>query len=128
MKKETDYAVEKFKKAAERLKQGISQAKDELGQDGIIQRFEFTFELMWKCLKVLLQEQGIITKSPKDSLKSAFQVGFIEEEQAFLDMFEDRNLASHLYSKEDSEAIFQRIKKGHLPKVEALLARLKKEA
>lgn len=128
MKKETDYAIEKFRKVAERLKQGVSQAKDELAQDGIIQRFEFTFELMWKCLKVLLQEKGVITKSPKDSLKSAFQVGLIEEEQAFLDMLEDRNLTSHLYSKEDSGAIFQRIRKGHLPKVEALLARLKKEA
>lgn len=104
---------------------GALQAKDELDKDGVIQRFEFTFEQMWKCLKIFLQDNGIECKSPKECLKSAFRIGLLVNEEGFLDMLEDRNLTTHLYNKEKSEKIFQKIKDSYLPHMEELLKKLK---
>ena len=111
---EISLSIEKFSEALERLNEGISSAKDDLDKDGVIQRFEFTIELLWKALKIYLEHEGIICKTPKECLKSAFKIGLIEDEETFLNMLEDRNKTSHIYSKEDSEEIFERIKEIYL--------------
>jgi nucleotidyltransferase substrate binding protein (TIGR01987 family) len=118
MKEEVKYVLDKFNDAFSRLKEGALQAKDELGKDGVIQRFEFTFELLWKSLKVFLEYEGIECRTPRECLKSAFRIGIIEDEQVFLDMLEDRNKTSHIYDKEESEKIFRRIKNDYLPQIE----------
>jgi len=113
MKDVLEYSLKKLKKAHQRLKEGITQAKDELGKDGVIQRFEFTFELLWKALKLYLEHQGIIVKTPRDSFVEAFRVDLIGDEKIFLDMLEDRNNTSHIYDEETSEKIFNRIKNNY---------------
>lgn len=65
MKEEIKYALNKFKDALSRLKEGAFQAKDELDKDGVIQRFEFTFELLWKSLKIFLGDEGIECRTPQ---------------------------------------------------------------
>ena len=125
MKEETEYALSKLKDAFIKLKEGTEAAEDELDKDGVIQRFEFTFELLWKALKIFLEDSGIEAKTPKESLKRAFKVGWLREEQVFLDMLEDRNKTSHIYDKETSEEIFERIKTIYLLTMENLLERLK---
>ena len=65
-------------------------------------------------MKIYLEHEGIICKTPKECLKSAFKIGLIEDEETFLNMLEDRNKTSHIYSKEDSEEIFERIKEIYL--------------
>jgi nucleotidyltransferase substrate binding protein (TIGR01987 family) len=107
MKEVLKYAIQKLEDAYVKLRNGVVLAKDELDKDGVIQRFEFTFELLWKAFKIFLEYQGIETKTPRDSLKEAFYINLIEDEKVFLNMLED----SHIYSKELSEEIFERIKK-----------------
>ena len=125
MKEVLEYAIEKLEKAFLRLKEGVLSSEDELDKDGVIQRFEFTFELLWKALKIFLEHQGIDTKTPRDSLKEAFRIGLIEDEEMFLDMLEDRNKTSHIYAKEVSEEIFERIKLFYLQAIEKILGKLK---
>lgn len=125
MKEEIEYALNKFNDAVCRLREGVLQAKDELDKDGVIQRFEFTFELLWKALKIFLEDEGIECRTPKECLKSAYRVGIIEDEEIFLDMLEDRNKTSHIYSKEESEEIFQRIKEKYLSEMEKILNKLR---
>jgi nucleotidyltransferase substrate binding protein (TIGR01987 family) len=114
-----------IKDAFIKLKEGAEAAEDELDKDGVIQRFEFTFELLWKVLKIFLEDSGIEVKTPKESLKQAFKIGWLGEEKVFLDMLEDRNKTSHIYDKETSEEIFERIKTTYLLAMENLLERLK---
>ncbi len=45
MKDVLEYSLKKLIDAHKRLEEGIEQAKDELGKDGVIQRFEFTDQL-----------------------------------------------------------------------------------
>ena len=54
--------LENYCKAVERLNEALSdfaQHPDStVIRDGVIQRFEFTFELAWKSLKEYLEDQG----------------------------------------------------------------------
>lgn len=126
MSDELKYSLEKFNSAIKRLDEGVKEAKDNLGRDGVIQRFEFTFELLWKALRLFLLDEGIITKSPKESLKEGFKFGLIKDEEIFLDMLEDRNQTSHIYSEEFSLEIFERIKTRYLNPLKKILNEIKK--
>ncbi len=112
--------VKKFEKALERLREAVIQAKDELDKDGVIQRFEFTVEMLWKTLKAILEYQGIECYSPRNCVKEAFKANIIGDDEIILDMLEDRNLSSHIYDQKVSEEIFQRIKSVYLPYLENL--------
>jgi nucleotidyltransferase substrate binding protein (TIGR01987 family) len=124
MKNRVSYARSKLARALKQLEIGVAAAKDRLDHDGVIQRFEFTFELLWKTLKIFLEDKGIETKSPKDALKEAFRMGLLVEEGVYLDMLKDRNKTSHIYDKEEANKIFRRIKKKYLPRMKSLLANL----
>ena len=125
MKIKLKYTLTKLENAYAKLREGADTAKNELEKDGVIQRFEFCFELLWKTLKIFLRDTGIEVKTPKESLKEAFRVGWLKEEKIFLDMLEDRNMTSHIYDKETSEEIFCRIKNNYLPGIKDILEELK---
>jgi len=114
MSDETKLAFSNYQNALFSLDIGIKNAIDDLGKDGVIQRFEFTFELMWKFFKIYLFEDGVNCNSPRDCLSKAFKYGLIHNEQIFLDMLADRNSSTHIYSREESEAIYSRIKNDYL--------------
>jgi nucleotidyltransferase substrate binding protein (TIGR01987 family) len=126
MKEELTLSFSLLEKAYVTLKKGIESAKSDLEKDGVIQRFEYTFELLWKTIKIFLFDEGIICKSPKECMKSAFKFGLIEDEEAFLDMLDDRNRMSHLYSEEDSSVIYRNIKKNHSKNIFKVINNLKK--
>jgi nucleotidyltransferase substrate binding protein (TIGR01987 family) len=126
MREELTHSIGLLEKAYITLEDGINSAVSDLEKDGVIQRFEYSFELLWKTLKIFLFDQGIICKSPKDCLKSAFKFGLIENDEAFLNMLEDRNIMSHLYSREDSVLIFENIKKSHSINMCNLIQNIKK--
>ena len=125
MKDVLEYSLKKLKDAYQRLEEGVKQAKDELDKDGVIQRFEFTFELLWKALKLYLEHQGIIVKTPRESFVEAFRINLVDDEKIFLDMLEDRNNTSHIYDKATSEKIFNHIKKKYLSEIAKIIDLLK---
>jgi nucleotidyltransferase substrate binding protein (TIGR01987 family) len=125
MKNRLEYSLNQFMNALDRLTEGAAEARDELDRDGVIQRFEFCFELMWKTLKIFLEDRGIEVRSPKDSLKAAFGQRWIIDEDGFLDMLADRNKTSHIYSREESQKVYDRITKQHIPLIKALVQHLR---
>lgn len=84
----------------------------EIERDALIQRFEFTFELIWKCAKEYLYvQEGIDAASPKKVIRSCREVGVLsdaETEQA-LKMVDDRNLTTHIYDESFIESLLQRL-------------------
>lgn len=82
-------------------------------RDAAIQRFEYCFEIGWKCLKEWLRsKEGIICNSPKSCFREAFKNGLLEESETVLalEMTDDRNLTSHTYHEEIADEIFSRLK------------------
>ncbi len=96
--------------ALTRLEGALAQPVNEYVRDSAIQRFEFTFELFWKSLKAYAEESGIEAYSPRDSVRTAFQLGLIQEHPDWFRMLEDRNLTSHTYNEATAETIY-----SHLP-------------
>jgi len=81
-------------------------------RDAAIQRFEYTFEAVWKAGQEFLRTQeGIDVGSPKGVMRGLFQTGYLNERQTELGlkMVDDRNLTSHTYSEGLSEHIFREL-------------------
>jgi len=124
-KSEVLLKIKNFEKVLSRLREAVERAKDDLDKDGVIQRFEFTVELLWKALKAILEYQGIECYSPRNCIKEAFKANIIDDDEIILDMLEDRNKSSHIYNEDMSEEIFERIKNVYLEYLENLNLRNK---
>ncbi|MBP7796508.1 MAG: nucleotidyltransferase substrate binding protein [Elusimicrobiales bacterium] len=125
-KNEVLLAIESFKKAFLSLKKGAKTAKNDLERDGVVQRFEFSFELFWKTLKIILEFHGKNADSPRMAIKEAVRSNFLVDDEVYLDMLEDRNRTSHIYDESVSKEIFDRIKKFYIPAFEAFLKNISK--
>ncbi|MCG8541463.1 MAG: nucleotidyltransferase substrate binding protein [Clostridia bacterium] len=94
-------------------------------RDALIQRFEFTFELIWKLLKAYLEEEGIQNiNSPKSVLKAAYANHLINEESIWIDMLKDRNLTSHIYTEKTAIEISRKIIDDYIPLFKRLLEKI----
>lgn len=103
-------SFENLKKALNRLEEALNEDQgNSLIVDGTIQRFEFTIGIYWKMLKRLLLSEGIEAKTPRETLKEAYQVGWLQNEQAWLQMLKDRNETSHAYDEVMARKILQNI-------------------
>ncbi len=103
-------SLHNLEKALSRLKEALAEPIDnEIVIDGTIQRFEFCIELFWKTLKRLLLFEGIETKTPRETLKQAYQIGWLNDETAWLEMLKDRNLTSHIYDEVMAGEIYNHI-------------------
>ncbi len=71
----------------------------ELEQMALIQAFEFTFELGWKTMKDYLNDNGFEVKSPKDTIRQAFQSEYIHNAEIWMDAIEKRNESSRAYDE-----------------------------
>lgn len=99
-------ALTKFHELASR------QNLTEIERDALIQRFEFTFELTWKCAKEYLYiHEGIDAASPKKVIRSCREVGVLsdEETEQALKMADDRNLTTHIYDESFIESLLKRL-------------------
>lgn len=85
----------------------------DIERDGMIQRFEFCFEILWKCGKdYLLNVEGLDAASPKKVIRLFREIGMFtdEETEKFLEMADDRNLTSHTYDEELAEKMLSNIR------------------
>jgi nucleotidyltransferase substrate binding protein (TIGR01987 family) len=91
-------------------------------KEGIIQRFEYTFELAWKTLKDLMQEDGLEIEviSPKFVFKLAYQSKYIDTIDPWLKMTGDRNLMSHTYNFKTFDKILRSLKNEYFQIIESL--------
>jgi nucleotidyltransferase substrate binding protein (TIGR01987 family) len=113
-KRKVDDSLANLRKAMDRLREALEVPRtDPLVVEGTIQRFEFVIEIFWKALKRALEYEGIVVKTPRESLKQAFAAGWLSDETAWLDMLDTRNTTSHLYLHEDLvEEAYDDIKKN----------------
>ena len=104
-----------LERGLDRLREAVTEAETDLEIDGVIQRFEFTYELFWKCLKAYLELQGIRCRSPRDCFKEAYALQLIQDEEIALRLIEDRNETVHLYDEEKSREVYRRVQSQYLP-------------
>lgn len=88
----------------------------DLEQEGIIQRFEYSYELAWKTMKDYLEENGIIITpvTPRNVIKEAFAAGMIDNGQVWIDMMLHRDLLAHTYDFSKFKEVLEAIEKHYL--------------
>ena len=119
---------ENFDKSYKLLKKYSSQEiTTELERAGIIQFFEMTFELAWKVLKDYLESEGYMVKSPRETVKQAFQIGLIDNGHIWIDALSNRNLTTHTYDEELATKMTSEILNAYLPELDKLYNKLSKE-
>ncbi|EQK45914.1 hypothetical protein C671_1746 [[Clostridium] bifermentans ATCC 19299] len=119
---------ENFEKPYKLLKKYSNQPiRTELERAGIIQFFEMTFELAWKVLKDYLESEGYMVKSPRETVKQAFQIGLIDNGHIWIDALSNRNLTTHTYDEELAEKMTKEILMAYLPELDSMYKKLSKE-
>ncbi len=118
-----------FEKAYNQLEAAVMAFDeiDDLGKEGLIKRFEYTFELAWKTLKDYLVDQGVEVKFPRDIIKAAFQAEIIQEGEFWLEMLDKRNLLAHTYNETNFRIALDEILNHFFPALTNLYLFLKDE-
>lgn len=89
-----------FKKATLQLTEFMEKGElNKFEVQGLIQCFEYTFELAWKTMKDYLEQEGFDVKSPRSTIQTAFQTQFIKDGHLWIDALEKRNLMAHTYDE-----------------------------
>ncbi|MEN8146158.1 MAG: nucleotidyltransferase substrate binding protein [Campylobacterota bacterium] len=119
---------ENFSKSLNHLADAVEiEHMSEIEKAGMIQFFEVSFELAWKVLKDYLEAEGFNVKSPRESIKQAFQVELINDGTTWLDALEKRNLSAHTYDENILEELQELIRHSYFPVMFSLQQKLQKE-
>lgn len=121
-----------YRRALAKLEEGIKtlnlQPLSDLEKEGLIQRFEYTYELAWKTLQDLLRFKGYQDiAGPNPTLQQAFQDGYIHNGTVWSNMKKSRYLSTHTYDEETAENIVESICDAYFDAFKKLEIRLEQE-
>jgi nucleotidyltransferase substrate binding protein (TIGR01987 family) len=113
-----------FRKALAKLRQAVeiveektdfNEKVDELLEEGVIQRFEYTHELAWKVMKDYLEYQGATNiRGSRDAIRQALATDIIDDAK-WMESIEDRNQTSHNYDDDTVSRIYKNILEKYFP-------------
>lgn len=104
-----------YRKALARLNEAIALSEErkltDLEQQGLIQGFEFTYDLAWKTLQDLLREMNSpnCNGGPNVIITQAFEDGYIGDLEGWRALKKSRELTSHSYDEETANEIAEKI-------------------
>lgn len=110
-----DYLNEKYEQLEQALtmwKKALDAPFNDLNRDASIQRYEFSFELLWKVVQKYLKEiEGFECNSPKSCFREIrMTLGLQESEiEICINMTEDRNLSVHTYSEDMANNLYKKL-------------------
>ena len=113
-----------FKKAFLRLSDAIAlsqtRALSDLEEQGVIQGFEYTFELAWKTIKDYLEDQQVDAKFPREVIKQGFQYDLVDDGDVWIDMLDKRNLMAHAYDEATAQTAYALIQTQYFEQLEKM--------
>ncbi len=104
--------LEQLEKAIKAWQVALDEKYSDITRDASIQRYEFTFELLWKVIKIYLKEkEGIDCISPKSCFREIRNLLNLTEEEVetCLQMVSDRNLSTHTYSEKMAKELYDKL-------------------
>ena len=122
-----------FERALRLLREAMAngpEALNQLEKEGVIQRFEYCFELAWKTMKDYMEASGIVfdVVMPRQVIKDAFAAKVLNDGATWIAMLDHRNLLSHTYNPVVLEQAVAAIHQRYLPQLEQLHTFLQQEA
>ncbi len=117
-----------FHKAFMQLTEFIDKGElNKFEVQGLIQCFEYTFELGWKTMKDYLEQEGFDVKSPRSTIQTAFQSELIIDGHIWIDMLEKRNMMAHTYNDTYAQEAEQLIKDQYYIALKKLIEKFREE-
>ena len=96
----------------------------ELEKQGVIQAFEYNYELAWNIIKDFFEYQGgegvLGIIGSRDAFKLAFKRGLIVNGNTWMEMIKSRQLTSHTYNEDLSIKVLEDIVEKYYPEFVAL--------
>jgi len=122
-----------FERALRLLREAMAEGPEALNQlekEGVIQRFEYCFELAWKTVKDYMEISGVVfdVVMPRQVIKDAFAAKVLNDGATWIAMLDHRNLLSHTYNPVVFEQAVAAIHQRYLPQLEQLHTFLQQEA
>ena len=125
------YRFRNFARAYNLLAEALDrETLDDLQREGMIQRFEYTFELAWKTLMDRMQYDAVEVDSagPRKVIRLALQLKYLSNGETWMAMIDDRNSMSHRYSLEAFLAVEHNIRFKYIDAFSDLYEKLGEEA
>lgn len=121
-----------FKKALALLSEAVKEFNDEgmskLEIEGMIQRFQYTYELAWNTMKDYYEDQGEVgIQGSKDAIKLAFDRGLITNGNTWFKMVDSRKLTVHTYNQDTADLVAEQISENYIMLLAELETRLEME-
>lgn len=109
-----------FAKALTQLREAVELAQQrplsKLEEQGMIQAFEYTYELAWNTLKDYLAMQGETSiHGSRDAFRLAFRRGLIQDGDTWMEMVRSRTLTSHTYNEDVARQVVVAIMEQYFP-------------
>lgn len=98
---------------------------NELEAQGLVQCFEYTYELAWNTIKDFFEAQGETDiLGSRDAFRLAFRRGLIEDGDTWMEMIKSRQRTSHTYDEATVEAITLAIRTAYAEEFRRLKSHL----
>ena len=124
------YRFDNYKRAFCLLREAIAWYRErelsDLEKEGVIQRFEYTWELAWKTLKDYLENEGIVLDkiTPKAVIVASVEANIIQQHETWMKALDDRNKMSHIYSTIVFNQVIKHIAESYLSLFDQLYEKL----
>lgn len=104
-----------YQKALRQLERFLKETDlNDMEEQGLIQAFEYTYELAWNTIKDYLVYQGITdVVGSRDAFRIAYNRGLILEGSIWMSMIESRIKSSHTYNEEVAKEILKEIREKY---------------
>ena len=128
------YRFNNYKRAFSLLREAIELKQDRqlsaLEEEGVIQRFEYAWQLAWKTLKDYLENDGVVFEliTPKAVIIAAIEAKVITRREDWMNALDDRNKMSHVYNEASFIKVIDNIERSHLSLFDQLYQRLLDES
>lgn len=128
------YRFDNYSRAFSLLREAVELQQErplsDLEKEGVIQRFEYTWELAWKTIKDYLENEGVVLEkiTPKAVIVAALEARIIIRQEDWMRALDDRNRMSHVYSKIVFAKIVNNIEQSYLSLFDQLYETLLIEA
>ena len=109
-------AVDALERAVKEVHSGdfmdsLTPDQQEVVKAGVIQNFEFTYELCWKFIRrwirINLSPDDAEPRTRKDLFRTAARYGLIEDPVHWFEYTEARNITFHIYDEVKAESVFE---------------------
>lgn len=115
-----------FERALARLHEALEQNETEFMRDALIQRFEFTYELGWKCMFYWLRAQKEkVPEVVRPVIQAAYRAELIADADLWEKIKDCRDETSHTYDEKKAIEVAAFIRAQAAQAFDLLLVKLK---